>query len=111
MTFLRTLAALACSAALAQPALADSYPSKPITIVIGSSAGSTTDGLARAIGQEITAATKQPVIVESKAGAGGGIAAQAVARARRPTATRSSSPPTPRRPPTRTCSASWPTTR
>jgi tripartite-type tricarboxylate transporter receptor subunit TctC len=81
MTFLRTLAALACSAALAQPALADSYPSKPITIVIGSSAGSTTDGLARAIGQEITAATKQPVIVESKAGAGGGIAAQAVARA------------------------------
>lgn len=81
MTFLRTLAALACSAAIAQPALADSYPSKPITIVIGSSAGSTTDGLARAIGQEITAATKQAVIVESKAGAGGGIAAQAVARA------------------------------
>ena len=81
MTFLRTLAALACSATLAQPALADGYPSKPITIVIGSSAGSTTDGLARALGQEITAATRQPVIVESKAGAGGGIAAQAVARA------------------------------
>jgi tripartite-type tricarboxylate transporter receptor subunit TctC len=81
MTFPRILAALACSAAFSQPALADSYPSKPITIVIGSSAGSTTDGLARAIGQEITAATRQPVIVESKAGAGGGIAAQAVARA------------------------------
>jgi tripartite-type tricarboxylate transporter receptor subunit TctC len=81
MNPLRTLAALACCAAFAQPALADAYPSKPITIVIGSSAGSTTDGLARAIGQEITAATRQPVIVESKAGASGGIAAQAVARA------------------------------
>src|SRR6185436_17025837 len=47
----------------------------------GSSAGSTTDGLARAIGQEITAETKVPVIVDNKAGASGGIAAQAVARA------------------------------
>ena len=57
MTFTRMLAALACSAALGQPALADGYPSKPITLVIGSSAGSTTDGLARALGPEIPAAT------------------------------------------------------
>jgi tripartite-type tricarboxylate transporter receptor subunit TctC len=75
------LAAIACCAVMSQPALADSYPSKPITIVVGSSAGSTTDGLARAIGQEITAETKVPVIVDNKAGASGGIAAQAVARA------------------------------
>jgi tripartite-type tricarboxylate transporter receptor subunit TctC len=60
---------------------AQAFPSKPITIVIGSSAGSTTDGLARAIAQEITNDTRQPVIVENKAGASGGIAAQAVARA------------------------------
>ena len=59
---------------------ASAYPSKPITIVVGSSPGSTTDGLARAIGAEITAATKVPVVVENKAGASGGIAAQAVAR-------------------------------
>ena len=62
-------------------AIAQTFPSKPITILIGSTAGSTTDGLARAIGQEITLATGQPVIVESRAGAGGGIAAQAAARA------------------------------
>lgn len=75
------LAALLLGTALAQPARADGYPDKPITIVVGSSAGSTTDGLARAIGQEITAATKVPVIVDNRAGASGGIAAQAVARA------------------------------
>ncbi len=69
------------STAFAQTTTAASFPSKPIVILIGSSAGSTTDGLARVIGQEITQATGQPVIVESRAGAGGGIAAQAAARA------------------------------
>ena len=81
MNIARILATATFCAAAAQPALADSYPTKPITIVIGSSAGSTTDGLARAIGQEITAETKVPVIVDNKAGASGGIAAQAAARA------------------------------
>ena len=71
-----TAAALLCGSAAAQT----TYPAKPITLVVGSSPGSTTDGLARAIAQEITADTKQPVIVDNKAGAGGGIAAQAVAR-------------------------------
>lgn len=80
MTFPTLLAAAALGACLLSPALADIYPSKPITIVVGSSAGSTTDGLARAIAQEITTATKASVIVDNKAGASGGIAAQAVAR-------------------------------
>ena len=73
-------ATLLCLAAL-PTAQASTYPAKPITLVVGSSAGSTTDGLARAIAQEITADTKVPVIVDNKAGASGGIAAQAVARA------------------------------
>jgi tripartite-type tricarboxylate transporter receptor subunit TctC len=81
MNIARILSALTLVAALSAPAFADSYPSKPITIVIGSSAGSTTDGLARAIGQEITAETRVPVIVDSKPGASGGIAAQVAARA------------------------------
>ena len=75
------LAAAALGACMFGPAAAQSYPSKPITIIIGSSPGSTTDGLARAIGAEITKETGQPVIVDSRAGASGGIAAQAVARA------------------------------
>jgi tripartite-type tricarboxylate transporter receptor subunit TctC len=57
-------------------ATAQVYPSKPITIVVGSTPGSTTDGLARAMGQEITKETGQPVIVDNRAGAFGGIAAQ-----------------------------------
>jgi tripartite-type tricarboxylate transporter receptor subunit TctC len=78
--FIRSLigaAALAFSGAL----LAQAYPSKPITIIIGSTPGSTTDGLARALGLEITKETGQSVIVDNRAGAFGGIAAQAVARA------------------------------
>jgi len=69
-------AALACSAAAAQ-----TYPARPITIVIGSSPGSTTDGLARAVGTQISKETGQPVVVDSRPGAFGGIAAQMVARA------------------------------
>ena len=49
-------------------AQAESYPNKPITIIIGSTPGSTSDGLARAIGAEITKETGQAVIVDSKAG-------------------------------------------
>jgi tripartite-type tricarboxylate transporter receptor subunit TctC len=62
-------------------AAAQNFPSKPIVIVVGSSPGSTTDGLARAIANEMTIVTRQAVIVENKPGASGGIAAQSVARA------------------------------
>jgi len=71
----------ALSACAFATAAAQTYPAKPVTIIIGSSPGSTTDGLARALGAEITKQTGQPVIVDSRAGASGGIAAQAVARA------------------------------
>lgn len=66
------------SVAQAEPA----YPSRPITIVIGSTPGSATDGLTRAVSAEITKATSQPVVVDNRAGAFGGIAAQYVANAR-----------------------------
>lgn len=58
------------------------YPERPITIVIGSTPGSATDGLTRAVGAEVMKATGQPVVVESRAGAFGGIAAQYVANAK-----------------------------
>ncbi|OWQ48719.1 ABC transporter substrate-binding protein [Roseateles noduli] len=75
-----SFAFFASSAPFSAFAQGDAFPTRAITLVVGSSPGSTTDGLARAIGAEITAATKVPVIVENKAGASGGIAAQAVAR-------------------------------
>lgn len=74
------LAALTLALCASGMAGAQSYPAKPITIVIGSSPGSTTDGLARAVGAQITRETGQPVVVDSRPGAFGGIAAQQVAR-------------------------------
>ena len=74
-------AAAAATVAPAVHAQPPSYPGKPVTIVIGSTPGSATDGLARAIGAEVTKATGQAVVVESRAGAFGGIAAQYVAKA------------------------------
>lgn len=68
------------AAAAAAPALAQDYPSKPITFVVPFAAGSATDQLARALGQAVTTATKQAVVVENKGGASGMIAAQQVAR-------------------------------
>jgi tripartite-type tricarboxylate transporter receptor subunit TctC len=60
---------------------ADAYPAKPINFVVPFAAGSATDSLARALGQAISAETKQPVVVDNKAGASGMLAAQFVARA------------------------------
>ena len=76
---LRTLIA-ASLVAIAGSALAQ-YPDKPITFVVPFAAGSATDQLARAIGQEVTAQTRQPVVVDNKAGASGFIGAQQVAKA------------------------------
>lgn len=88
MQFRRSLLALSAIAALAPAttlfsagALAQTFPAKPITIVIGSTPGSATDGLARSIATEVTKATGQSVIVDNRAGAFGSIAAQYVARA------------------------------
>ena len=72
------LGALHSTAALAQ---APAYPAKAITFVVPFAAGSATDQLARAIGQSITNDTKQPVVIDNKAGASGMIAAAAVAKA------------------------------
>jgi tripartite-type tricarboxylate transporter receptor subunit TctC len=74
-------AAIALGAALPGTALAQAYPSKPITFVVPFAAGSATDQLARALGQSITEQTRQAVIVDNKAGASGMLAAQSAARA------------------------------
>ena len=53
---------------------------KPIKILVGVTPGGTTDALARFLAQEMSKELGQPVIVENRAGAGGNIAADAVAR-------------------------------
>jgi tripartite-type tricarboxylate transporter receptor subunit TctC len=62
-------------------AAAQTFPDKPITFVVPFAAGSATDQIARALGNGVTAETKQPVVIENKAGASGFIASQQVAKA------------------------------
>ena len=57
------------------------YPTKPIKLIVPFPAGSATDSIARVTGSELQQALGQPVVVENKAGAQGGIAAAEVARA------------------------------
>ena len=79
----RALPLLACMllASALGNAQAQSYPAKPITFVVPFAAGTATDQLARALGQSITADSKQSVLVDNRAGASGFIASQFVAKA------------------------------
>ena len=82
MRFLRFLIGIGGVAAAAHVGVAaGEYPDKTITFVVPFAAGSATDQLARALGQEITAQTKQAVVVDNKAGANGFIGAGFVAKA------------------------------
>lgn len=75
-------AALACVIiAFGSPSRAQSWPSRPVTIITPFAAGSVTDTTARIIAQVLQERLGHTFIVENKAGAGGLIAAQAVARA------------------------------
>lgn len=78
------LAAAACSALCLffTAAHASDWPAaKPITWVVPFAAGGSTDVVARAVGQELSVALKQSVVVDNRPGAGGSIGVQAVARA------------------------------
>ena len=73
--------AAACLLLSNLPLQAQPFPSKPITLVVPFAPGSGTDTVARLVGQQLSAAVGQSVVVDNKAGANGVIAAQYVARA------------------------------
>jgi tripartite-type tricarboxylate transporter receptor subunit TctC len=80
----RTIGALLLAAAVAilpSLAAAQTYPERPIKLILPFPAGSATDGAARYVADELRKSLGQPVIIENMAGADGIIAAQSVRRA------------------------------
>ena len=63
------------------PAAAQTYPTKPIRLVLPVTPGGGADVIARAVGQRVGAALGQPIVIDYRGGAGGNIAAEIVAKA------------------------------
>jgi len=72
---------LALAASARAGAQAETYPARPITIVVPFAAGSGTDSIARIVGQHLSTAFNEGVVIENKVGASGILAATYVARA------------------------------
>jgi tripartite-type tricarboxylate transporter receptor subunit TctC len=75
-----TLAGLLLSLSLPLFAAEQGYPTKPIRLVVPFPAGGSLDAVARAIGQKLSIAWGQPVIIDNRPGAGGNIGADLVAK-------------------------------
>ena len=81
-TLTAALGALALGlAGLAAPAMAEDYPTKPITMLVGYNAGGQTDLVARAAAKVMSDDLGQPINVVNKPGAGGGVAARELTQA------------------------------
>jgi tripartite-type tricarboxylate transporter receptor subunit TctC len=79
---IRTGAFLAAALVLASPAArAQTYPSRPITLIVPFAVGGSNDMVGRAIGKKLSEVWGQPVVVENRAGAGGIIGSSVVAAA------------------------------
>lgn len=76
----RRLPALIAGLLLAGSALAQGYPTKPVRFVVPFTAGSGTDIIARSVAEVMGRGLGQPIVIENRPGAGGTIAAAAVAK-------------------------------
>src|SRR5258706_14777073 len=77
---MKRILVLAAAWLLAASAFAQ-FPNKPIRIVVPFGAGSATDLISRVLGNSVSVAIGQPVVIDNKAGADGAIAASEVAKA------------------------------
>jgi tripartite-type tricarboxylate transporter receptor subunit TctC len=75
------IVALALLALFTQGAAAQPWPSQPVRVIVPASPGSSLDVIARILGEKLRARWNQPVVIEDKAGAGGMLGMNAVARA------------------------------
>ncbi|HJZ14439.1 MAG TPA: tripartite tricarboxylate transporter substrate binding protein [Stellaceae bacterium] len=79
--FLRLLAVVPGLPAVMRSARAQTYPSRPVRIIVGFAAGGTPDIVARVVGQWLSERLGQQVVVENRTGAGGNIAVETVVNA------------------------------
>ncbi|MBI2714519.1 MAG: tripartite tricarboxylate transporter substrate binding protein [Rhizobiales bacterium] len=79
-TLIATLAASSAASLLPRAAWA-AYPDRPIRLIVPFAAGGNADIVGRLVGERISHALGQPVVIDNRGGAGGGIGAEAVARA------------------------------
>src|SRR5262249_33928955 len=79
--FLHLAAGAAVLAAVSRIARAQSYPTRPVRIIVGYPPGGSTDVMARLIGQQLSERLGQPFVLENRPGAGTNIATEAVVKA------------------------------
>ncbi len=79
--FARAASTLAIGAAATGARAADPYPTRAIRVILPHPPGGPSDMVMRVLAERLTASWKQPVVIENRAGAGGNIGAEAVARA------------------------------
>ena len=82
MKAIRLLAAIAATVLASAASAQDTYPSRPVSIIVPYPPGGATDVLARVIAEKLGNALGQPFIVENKSGAGGNLGARAAAQAK-----------------------------
>ena len=80
MTVRRLVVAVLLAALLPGLAWTQTYPTKPIRILIAQAPGSATDVISRVVGNRLSEALGQPVVIEAKPGAGGALGTEAAAR-------------------------------
>lgn len=78
---MKRLAAFAAAMTLSAVACAQAWPTKPVRVIVPAPAGSSLDVIVRTLGDRLAAAWKQPVVVDNKAGAGGMLGMDIVAKA------------------------------
>src|SRR3954462_7889202 len=82
--FQRFALALIAAAVFANPALAQDYPTKPVTLIVPWPAGGSTDISMRAIADSASKVLGQPVVIDNKAGGGGTVGPATMAAAAKP---------------------------